>query len=45
MKVFVDTSYYVAILVARDQWHDKALKGARPDMTFVTSSLASTLAG
>lgn len=33
MRVFADTSYYVAILVARDQWHQKAMKAARPDMT------------
>lgn len=39
MKVFVDTGYYVAILDARDPWHDRAMKAARSDMQFVTSSL------
>ena len=39
MKVFVDTSYYVARVMPRDQWHRAAMGAVQPGMTFVTSSL------
>jgi uncharacterized protein len=40
VRVFVDTSYYIARVIIRDQWHKAALKAVRPDVTFLTSSLA-----
>lgn len=39
MKIFVDTSYYVARVMPRDQWHRAAMSAVQPGMTFVTSSL------
>jgi predicted nucleic acid-binding protein len=39
MRVFVDTSYYVARMLPRDQWHRKACEAVRQEMSFVTSSL------
>jgi len=39
MRVFVDTSYYVARIMPRDQWHGAALEAVQPEMTFFTSSL------
>jgi hypothetical protein len=39
MTVFVDTSYYVARVMLRDQWHERAVKAAKPGLVFLTSSL------
>ena len=39
MTAFVDTSFYIARIMPRDQWHDKALRAVRPGMTFFTSAL------
>ncbi len=39
MRVFVDTAYYIARVMPRDQWHKAAVKAVRPGMTFFTSSL------
>src|SRR5215472_11169874 len=39
MRVFVDTGYYIARVMPRDQWHKVAQKAVRPGMTFLTSSL------
>lgn len=37
--MFVDTGYYIARLMPRDQWRAAALKAVRPGMNFFTSSL------
>ncbi|MGO4880201.1 MAG: type II toxin-antitoxin system VapC family toxin [Bryobacteraceae bacterium] len=39
MNAFVDTSFYIARVMPRDQWHAKAVKAVRPGMSFVTSTL------
>jgi len=39
MTVFVDTSYYIATLVKRDQWSERAKEAALADVWPVTSSL------
>jgi uncharacterized protein len=39
MRLFVDTAYYIARVMPRDQWHKAAVKAVRPGMTFFTSSL------
>jgi len=39
MRVFIDTSYFFARLVKRDQWHKKAKKAATGRLAAVTSSL------
>ena len=39
MKVYVDTGFYVARIMPRDQWHAEAVKAVHPGMTFFTSSL------
>lgn len=39
MTVFVDTSYFVARAMARDQWHKRAVAAAKPGLRYVTSSL------
>lgn len=39
MKRFVDTSFFVAILSKRDQWHREALRAANTGDEYVTSSL------
>ena len=39
MRVFVDTGYYVARVMPKDQWHKAAVKAVRPGMIFFTSSL------
>jgi len=39
VRVFVDTSYYVARIMTRDQWHRAALDAPKPGMIFFTSSL------
>jgi len=39
MTAFVDTSYYIARIMPRDQWHEKALRAGRPGITFFTSTL------
>lgn len=39
MQVFIDTSYYIARLVARDQWHEKAKRAVKPELRLITSSL------
>lgn len=39
MRVFLDTSYYIAILNPRDQWHKKAVKALKPEDEPFTSSL------
>jgi uncharacterized protein len=38
MTAFVDTSFYIARIMPRDQWHEKALRAVRPGMAFVTSA-------
>jgi predicted nucleic acid-binding protein len=39
VRVFVDTNYYIARVMPRDQWHRAAVKAVRSGMTFFTSSL------
>jgi hypothetical protein len=39
MHVFIDTSYFFARLVKRDQWHRQACAAAAMETTPVTSSL------
>jgi len=39
VTVFLDTGYFVAFLVPRDQWFRKAVDAARTDLRAVTSSL------
>jgi uncharacterized protein len=39
LRVFVDTSYYIARIMPRDQWHRAAIRAVKPGMTFVTSSM------
>ena len=39
MNVFVDTSFFVAVAMKRDQWHERATRSFRPEMSLVTSSL------
>ena len=39
MTVFVDTSFYIARIMARDQWHGRAVAAAKPGLDFITSSL------
>jgi predicted nucleic acid-binding protein len=40
MQVSIDTSYFFARLVSRDQWHAKAKRAAAaPNFAAVTSSL------
>ncbi len=39
MNAFVDTSYYIARIMPRDQWHAKALRAVRPGVAFITSAL------
>ncbi len=39
MRVFIDTSYFVARVMARDQWHQRANRAVEPGMVFYTSSL------
>jgi|SRR5208282_5697342 predicted nucleic acid-binding protein len=39
MTAFVDTSFYIARIMPRDQWHEKALRAARPGISFFTSTL------
>ena len=39
MRMFVDTSYYIARIVQNDQWHNVAVKAVRQGMAFSTSSL------
>ncbi len=39
MNVFVDTSFFVALVMKRDQWHERALRALSPEMSLVTSSL------
>ncbi len=39
MKVFIDTSYFVARVMERDQWHRMAIRAAAPGLTYYTSSL------
>ena len=35
--VFADTSYFLALLDARDQWHSKARKAFQPGLRIITS--------
>jgi predicted nucleic acid-binding protein len=39
VTVFLDTGYFVAFLVPRDQWFQKAVHAAQTDFRAVTSSL------
>jgi len=39
MNAFVDTSFYIARIMPRDQWHEKALRAPRPGIKFFTSSM------
>ena len=38
MTVFVDTSFYVALIMPRDQWHARAVRAMRPSMRMFTSA-------
>ena len=38
MRIFVDTSYYVARMMPRDQWHRTSIRAVKPGMVFFTSS-------
>ena len=35
----IDTTFYIARIMVRDQWHGKALRAVRPGINFFTSSL------
>lgn len=39
MKRFVDTSFFIAVLHKRDQWHDSAVRASESGGDLVTSSL------
>ena len=39
MTVFVDTSFYIARIMARDRWHGRAVAAAKPGLDYITSSL------
>jgi predicted nucleic acid-binding protein len=39
MRIFVDTSYYIARAMPRDQWHAASIRVVKPGMTFCTSSM------
>jgi predicted nucleic acid-binding protein len=39
LTVFVDTSYYIARIMSRDQWHKRAVAASKPGLEFITSSL------
>ena len=39
MTAFVDTSFFVALVVKRDRWHARAINAAEPGMLLFTSSL------
>jgi predicted nucleic acid-binding protein len=39
MKVFIDTSFYIARLMPHDQAHAKAVKAVKSDLIPITSSL------
>ena len=39
MRIFVDTSYYIARMMLRDQWHRASIKAVKSGMIFFTSSL------
>ncbi len=39
MTVFIDTSFYIARIMARDQWHGRAMAAAKPGLDYITSSL------
>ena len=39
MTVFLDTGYFIALQVERDQWHALAVQAIRPGLRLVTSSL------
>jgi predicted nucleic acid-binding protein len=38
MRIFVDTSYYIARMMPRDQWHRASIRAVKPGMMFFTSS-------
>jgi uncharacterized protein len=38
VRIFVDTSYYVARMMPRDQWHRTSIRAVKPGMVFFTSS-------
>ena len=38
MRIFVDTSYYIARMMPRDQWHRASIRAVKPGMVFFTSS-------
>ena len=39
MRIFLDTSYYVALLNPRDQWHKRAVNAIKAQDELITSSL------
>jgi uncharacterized protein len=39
VRVFIDTSYYVARMLPKDQWHRASIRAVKPGMIFFTSSL------
>jgi predicted nucleic acid-binding protein len=39
MTAFADTSFFVALLVKQDQWHSRAARASRANLSLVTSSL------
>ena len=38
MTVFVDTSFYIALIVGHDQWHAQAVRTMRPNLRLFTSA-------
>jgi len=38
VTAFIDTSFYIARIMPRDHWHEKAMRAVRPGMTFLTSA-------
>jgi hypothetical protein len=39
VRIFVDTSYYIARMMPREQWHRASIRAVKPGMIFFTSSL------
>ena len=39
MTVFVDTSFFIAVVMKHDQWHQRAVGVLRSEISLVTSSL------
>jgi hypothetical protein len=38
VRIFVDTSYYVARIMPKDRWHQASIRAVKPGMVVFTSS-------